>query len=49
MRHTTQWGTLQTRLDSYVGFDTIQDQLKKKCLKRGFEVNLMVVGKWPNH
>ncbi|XP_062508289.1 neuronal-specific septin-3-like [Corticium candelabrum] len=44
MRHTTQWGTLQTRLDSYVGFDTIQDQLKKKCLKRGFEVNLMVVG-----
>jgi septin 3/9/12 len=46
MSYTTHWGILQTRLDSYVGFDTIQDQMKKKSLKRGFEFNLMVVGKW---
>ena len=27
-----------------MGFDSIQDQLKEKALKRGFEFNLMVVG-----
>ena len=45
MSYTTHWGVLQTRLESYVGFDTIQDQMKKKALKRGFEFNIMVVGK----
>lgn len=41
---TTQWGKMKTTLDSYVGFDTIQEQIRKKSLKRGFELNIMVVG-----
>ena len=41
---TTRWGYLQTKLDAYVGFDTIQDQIRKKFIKRGFEFNVMVVG-----
>ncbi|KAI8994579.1 Septin-type guanine nucleotide-binding (G) domain-containing protein [Pilobolus umbonatus] len=31
-------------LDSYVGFDTITQQIEKKSLKRGFQLNVMVVG-----
>ncbi len=45
MMQTTRWGNLSTKLNGYVGFDTIQEQIKKKSLKRGFELNLMVVGK----
>ena len=45
MIQTTRWGNLSTKLNGYVGFDTIQEQIKKKSLKRGFELNLMVVGK----
>ena len=44
MAQTTRWGNLATKLDGYVGFDTIQEQIRKKSLKRGFEFNLMVVG-----
>lgn len=44
MAQTTRWGNLGTKLDGYVGFDTIQEQIRKKSLKRGFEFNLMVVG-----
>ena len=44
MMQTTRWGYLQTKLDAYVGFDTIQDQIRKKFIKRGFEFNVMVVG-----
>jgi len=44
MAQTTRWGNLSTKLDGYVGFDTIQEQIRKKSLKRGFELNLMVVG-----
>jgi len=29
---------------SYVGFDTITDQIERRLLKRGFQFNLMVVG-----
>ncbi len=32
-------------LDSYVGFDTITDQINQKLKKRGFNFNLMVVGR----
>ena len=46
MMQTTRWGNLSTKLNGYVGFDTIQEQIKKKSLKRGFELNLMVVGEW---
>ena len=42
---TTRWGALQTALDGYVGFDTVLEQQRKKFLKKGFEFNLMVVGK----
>ncbi|KAI9250792.1 cell division control protein 10 [Sporodiniella umbellata] len=33
-----------TPLNSYVGFDTITQQLERKSLKRGFQFNIMVVG-----
>lgn len=46
MMQTTQWGKMKTSLESYVGFDTIQEQIRKKSLKRGFELNIMVVGKY---
>jgi len=49
MAQTTRWGNLSTKLDGYVGFDTIQEQIRKKSLKRGFELNLMVVGRSPTH
>ena len=44
MMQTTRWGNLSTKLNGYVGFDTVQEQIRKKSLKRGFELNLMVVG-----
>ncbi|KAK3724994.1 hypothetical protein QZH41_017468, partial [Actinostola sp. cb2023] len=44
MQSMTHWGKLMTPLDGYVGFDTVQEQIRKKSLKRGFELNLMVVG-----
>ncbi|KXJ22802.1 neuronal-specific septin-3 [Exaiptasia diaphana] len=44
MQSMTHWGKLTTPLDGYVGFDTVQEQIRKKSLKRGFEFNLMVVG-----
>lgn len=44
MVQTTRWGNLSTKLEGYVGFDTVQEQIRKKNLKRGFEFNLMVVG-----
>lgn len=47
MAQTTRWGNLSTKLQGYVGFDTVQEQIRKKNLKRGFELNLMVVGEWP--
>ena len=43
---TTQWGKMKSSLESYVGFDTIQEQIRKKSLKRGFELNIMVVGRY---
>ncbi len=45
LSETTRWGGLSTKLNGYVGFDTIQEQIRKKSLKKGFEFNLMVVGK----
>ncbi|KAI9486292.1 MAG: Septin-type guanine nucleotide-binding (G) domain-containing protein [Benjaminiella poitrasii] len=33
-----------TSLNSYVGFDTITQQIEKKLLKKGFQFNVMVVG-----
>lgn len=44
MVQTTRWGNLSTKLNGYVGFDTVQEQIRKKSLKRGFEMNIMVVG-----
>ncbi|XP_038064127.1 neuronal-specific septin-3-like isoform X1 [Patiria miniata] len=44
MAETTNWGRLQTEVKGYVGIDTIQEQIRKKALKRGFEFNVMVVG-----
>lgn len=32
-------------LDGYVGIDTLTEQIRMKNLHRGFEFNLMVVGK----
>lgn len=46
LTETTRWGNLTTRLDGYVGFDTIQEQIRKKSLKKGFEFNVIVVGKY---
>jgi len=45
MSMTTQWGgKLKTQVDGYVGFDSIQEQIRLNSLKRGFEFNVMVVG-----
>ena len=44
MGQTTRWGNLATKLEGYVGFDTVQEQIRKKNLKRGFEFNVIVVG-----
>ena len=33
MMQTTQWGKMKSSLESYVGFDTIQEQIRKKALK----------------
>lgn len=44
MMQTTRWGNLATKLNGYVGFDTVQEQIRKKSMKRGFEFNIMVVG-----
>ena len=45
MSMTTQWGSkLKTQVDGYVGFDSVQEQLRVNALKRGFEFNIMVVG-----
>lgn len=46
LTETTRWGNLTTRLDGYVGFDTIQEQIRKKSLKKGFEFNVIVVGEY---
>lgn len=45
MSQTTEWGALKTEINGYVGIDTIQEQIRKKALKRGFDYNIMVVGK----
>ncbi|KAK9766070.1 cell division control protein [Basidiobolus ranarum] len=34
----------ETGLSGYVGFETITEQIEKKFLKRGFQLNIMVVG-----
>ncbi|XP_054762489.2 neuronal-specific septin-3-like [Lytechinus pictus] len=44
MSQTTEWGALKTEINGYVGIDTIQEQIRKKALKRGFDYNIMVVG-----
>ena len=38
--------TEEIRADSYVGFDTITQQIEHKLLKRGFQFNIIVVGKF---
>ena len=34
----------EIRANSYVGFDTITQQIEHKLLKRGFQFNIIVVG-----
>lgn len=34
---------------SHVGFDSITSQIERKLLKRGFQFNVICVGKFPNH
>ena len=36
----------KTDLEGYVGIDTLTEQIRKKNLRRGFEFNIMVVGKY---
>ena len=35
----------EVRASSYVGFDTITQQIEHKLLKRGFQFNVIVVGR----
>jgi hypothetical protein len=35
----------EIRATSYVGFDSITNQIEHKLLKRGFQFNVIVVGK----
>jgi hypothetical protein len=37
----------EIRADSYVGFDSITQQIEHKLLKRGFQFNVIVVGMSP--
>ena len=37
----------EVRATSYVGFDTITQQIEHKLLKRGFQFNVIVVGASP--
>lgn len=46
LTETTQWGNLKTDVSGYVGIDTLQDQIRKKVLKKGFEFNIIVVGQY---
>ena len=34
---------------SYVGFDSITNQIEKKLLKRGFQFNIICVGTWSSY
>lgn len=34
---------------SYVGIDAILEQMRRKAMKQGFELNIMVVGKLCTH
>ncbi|KAF8777037.1 septin-9-like isoform X3 [Argiope bruennichi] len=45
LTETTQWGNLKTDVAGYVGIDTLQEQIRKKVLKKGFEFNIIVVGR----
>ncbi|KAG1695935.1 Septin-9 [Nymphon striatum] len=45
LTQSTQWGNLKTDLGGYVGIDTLQEQVRKKVLKKGFEFNILVVGR----
>jgi septin 3/9/12 len=31
---------------SYVGIDAILEQMRRKAMKQGFELNIMIVGEW---
>lgn len=33
---------------SYVGIDAILEQMRRKAMKQGFELNIMVVGGYPD-
>jgi septin family protein len=39
----------EIRATSYVGFDTITQQIEHKLLKRGFQFNVIVVGPSVSH
>jgi septin 3/9/12 len=39
----------EIRAASYVGFDSITQQIEHKLLKRGFQFNVMVVGVYTWH
>ena len=38
--------TEEIRAQSYVGFDSITQQIEHKLLKRGFQFNVIVVGEF---
>jgi len=38
--------TEEIRAQTYVGFDSITQQIEHKLLKRGFQFNVIVVGKF---
>lgn len=44
LAETTHWGCLKTDVAGYVGIDTLQEQIRKNVLRRGFEFNIVVVG-----
>lgn len=39
----------EIRAQSYVGFDSITQQIEHKLLKRGFQFNVIVVGEFLPH
>lgn len=45
LTETTQWGNLKTTVSDPVGIEKLEEQIHKKLLRKGFEFNILVVGR----
>ena len=42
---TTNWGGMKTPITGLIGLSNLPDQITTKLLKRGFDLNVMLVGR----